>query len=58
MADPRCSDADSRGTEGDLDPTTVRGVKSLQRLFPLLQRLAPAGTERDVAGHRQLLFSQ
>lgn len=58
MADRLCSDADSRGTEGDLDPATVAGVKYLQRLFPLLQRLAPAGTERDVAGNRKLLFSQ
>ncbi|MBI5757754.1 MAG: IS4 family transposase, partial [Planctomycetales bacterium] len=56
--DQLCSDSDSSGAEGDLDPATITGVKSLQRLFPLLQRLAPAGTERDVAGNRQLLFSQ
>jgi hypothetical protein len=41
-----------------LDPATVTGVKYLQRLFPLMQRLKPAGTERDRAGNRHLHFSQ
>jgi|CXWL01.1.fsa_nt_gi hypothetical protein len=41
-----------------LDPATVTGVKYLQRLFPLMQRLKSAGTERDRAGNRHLYFSQ
>ena len=40
------------------DPKLVQGVKYLRRIFGVLQRLAPAGRERDKAGNRQLLYSQ
>ncbi|MCH7686141.1 MAG: IS4 family transposase [Planctomycetes bacterium] len=43
--------------ENPLDPKSVQGVKYLKRVFGLLERLAPAGTERDSAGNRTLLFS-
>ena len=43
--------------EKDLDAVTVQGVKYLKRVFRLLERLAPAGTERDTSGNRRLLFS-
>jgi len=43
---------------GELSPKSVQGIKPLLRVFGLLQRLAPAGCERDVAGNRRLLFSQ
>ena len=43
--------------EDSLDPQSVQGVKYLKRAFRLLERLAPAGTERDSAGNRKLLFS-
>lgn len=39
------------------DKTIVQGVKYLKRAFGLLERLAPAGAERDTAGNRELLFS-
>lgn len=41
-----------------LDPRSVQGVKYLKQIFRLLDRLAPAGCERDTAGNRRLLFSQ
>jgi hypothetical protein len=56
MEDERCPVLS--GVAGSLDPATVTGVKYLARLFPLMQRLAPAGRERDLAGNRRLLFSQ
>jgi hypothetical protein len=34
----------------------VQGVKYLQRLQPLLERLRPVGTQRDRAGNRRLYF--
>ena len=40
-----------------LDPKSVQGVKHLKKVFRLLERLAPAGTQRDSAGNRRLLFS-
>ena len=43
--------------ENPLDPQSVQGVKYLKSAFRLLERLAPAGTERDTAGNRTLLFS-
>ena len=43
--------------DSTLDPQSVEGVKYLKRAFKLLERLAPAGTERDTAGNRRLLFS-
>lgn len=46
------------GDEGSVDPATVAGVKYLGRLYSLMERLAPAGCERDAAGNRRLLFSQ
>ena len=46
------------GGDGGLDPSTVTGMKSLARLYSLMERLAPAGCERDAAGNRRLLFSQ
>jgi hypothetical protein len=36
--------------------TTVEGLKFLQRLEPLLERLGPAQCERDRAGNRRLFF--
>jgi len=44
--------------ETELDPATVGGVRHLRRIFPLLERLADSGCERDVAGNLQLRFSQ
>jgi hypothetical protein len=42
----------------ELDPNTVEGVKYLKQVFGLLQRLAPAGCQRDQAGNRDFKFSQ
>jgi hypothetical protein len=42
---------------GKLDSASVQGVKYLKRAFRLLERLAPAGTERDTSSNRTLLFS-
>lgn len=36
----------------------LEGAGMLRRIFPLLARLAPSGTERDKAKNRQLRFSQ
>lgn len=44
--------------EKTIDPASLQGVKYLKRVFRMLERLAPAGTQRDQAGNRQLLFSQ
>ena len=44
-------------TEKTLDAASVQGVKYLKRVFRLLERVAPAGTERDASGNRTLLFS-
>jgi hypothetical protein len=41
-----------------LDPASVQGVQYLKKVFPLLERLAPVGCERDRAGNRKLHFSQ
>lgn len=43
--------------EKDLDAASVEGVKYLKRAFRLFDRLAEAGTERDISGNRTLLFS-
>lgn len=40
-----------------LDAASVEGVKYLKRAFRLFDRLAEAGTERDISGNRTLLFS-
>jgi hypothetical protein len=40
-----------------LDAASVQGVKYLKRAFRLLDRLAPAGTERDASNNRTLLYS-
>jgi hypothetical protein len=37
---------------------SLQGAGLLRNVFPMLARLAAAGTERDRAGNRQLLFSQ
>ena len=36
----------------------LAGAVLLRRVFPLLARLAPCGTQRDAAGNRQLFYSQ
>lgn len=41
-----------------LDSTVLTGTKYLGQLYSLMERLAPAGCERDSAGNRRLLFSQ
>jgi hypothetical protein len=41
-----------------VDPSLITGMKYLGRLYSLMERLAPAGRERDAAGNRRLLFSQ
>ena len=62
-----CATGSSReeATEGPLniggrlvDPSVITGMKYLGRLYSLMERLAPAGCERDAAGNRRLLFSQ
>ena len=40
-----------------VDPSLVTGMKYLARRYSLMERLAPAGRERDAAGNRRLLFS-
>lgn len=45
------------GGRKEIDPQPVQGVKHLKSVFRLLERLSPAGTERDTAGNRRLLFS-
>ena len=37
---------------------TLEGVELLRQVFPILRTLAKAGTERDRARNRQLLYSQ
>lgn len=39
-------------------PRRVEGLKYLQSLWPLLERLQAAGCERDRAGNRELFFPQ
>lgn len=36
----------------------LKGVELLRQIFPILKTLAKAGTQRDRAGNRQLLYSQ
>lgn len=48
----------SVAAEQKLDPAKVQGVKQLQSIFRMLERLAPVGCERDRAGNRELLFPQ
>lgn len=43
--------------EEKLDAASVQGVRYLKRAFRLLDRLAPAGRERDTSSNRTLLFS-
>ena len=40
----------------NLDRQDVSGLKQLQRVFPLLDKLRGVGAERDVAGNRLLHF--
>jgi hypothetical protein len=42
----------------EIDPASLQGWKYLRQVFGLFDRLAESGCERDVAGNRQLLFSQ
>jgi hypothetical protein len=42
--------------KGEIHAKDLRGFKYFQMLGPLLQRLAPAGAERDRAGNRSLHF--
>ena len=37
---------------------TLEGVELLRQVFPIMRTLAKAGTERDRARNRQLLYSQ
>jgi len=41
-----------------LRPEDVEGLKYLELLEPFLERLHKVGTERDVAGNRDLYFDQ
>ena len=36
----------------------LQGLKDLDRLMPLLERLRPVGCARDKAGNRELFFDQ
>ena len=36
----------------------IQGIKYIQRVLPLLERLRPVGCERDRAGNRRLFFDQ
>lgn len=55
MADEPVLTADNY--ESGLDPNSLKGVRYLRRLFPMLERLSASGTERDIAGNRRLLFN-
>ena len=41
-----------------INDSDITGLKYLDRVLPLFQRLHPAGTERDKAGNRQLFYDQ
>jgi hypothetical protein len=45
-------------TDSTVSVSSVEGLKFLQRLEPLLERLRPAGCRRDRAGNRRLFFDQ
>lgn len=40
------------------ETSTLQGIRTLQRLQPLLERLRAAGCQRDRAGNRELFFDQ
>jgi hypothetical protein len=42
----------------ELSPTQIQGIKYIQRVLPLLERLRPSGCERDKAGNRRLFYDQ
>ena len=44
--------------DGPIDPRKLQGFKYFELLDGLLERLRPAGTERDRAGNRELFFDQ
>ena len=54
MVDQRSSTSESGSNDFDLSAVTEE--QDLGRLFPVMQRLVPAGTERDVTGNRHLSF--
>ena len=56
--DPPVDKPPARTGARPLDPTVIEGTKYLAHIYSLMDRLAPAGCERDVAGNRQLHFSQ
>jgi len=45
-------------TDGSKSPAALQGLRFLQRLGPLLERLRPAQCQRDRAGNRRLFFDQ
>lgn len=49
--------AKRKGSKGRIDPELLRGAGLLSRAFPLLARLAEAGTGRDRSGNRRFRFS-
>jgi hypothetical protein len=44
--------------DGPIDPRKLQGFKYFELLDGLLERLRPAGTERDRAGNREFFFDQ
>ena len=47
-----------RKTNAEIRERDVGGMKMLQKLLPLLDRLHDVGCERDKAGNRKLHFDQ
>src|SRR5690606_38741332 len=48
----------SAGSRERVRESDLTGLKYLDRLMPLLERLRPVGCARDTAGNRELFFNQ
>ena len=48
----------TKGTGLEIDPAAIQGTKYLRKVFRLFDGLAEVGCERDLAGNRELFFSQ
>jgi hypothetical protein len=47
-----------RARRPEITEAQLTGIKYLERVLPLLERLHPDGCQRDTAGNRQLFFDQ
>lgn len=52
------SNRNKASNDPEANPDAVQGIRLLQQIYPMLERLAGVGCERDSAGNRELRFSQ